>query len=181
DVPLRHDPRRNQADLAMKLRTLLLVAAALVAPAVTPLVAPLHAQAGAAQAQTDSATRALNAEANRSLTGSPHGEAAGAHGSSEGGGDIIMPHITDAHHVEVPVLYIRDEVILANVGPHGEGFAPYLLTVFFFLLFANMLGLIPYGSTATGNIGVTLTLAIISFLVIELAGMRALGKGYLGT
>ena len=58
---------------------------------------------------------------------------------------------------------------------------PYLLTVFFFILFANLLGLVPYGSTATGNVSVTATLAIIAFVVIEIAGMRALGKDYIGT
>jgi F-type H+-transporting ATPase subunit a len=83
--------------------------------------------------------------------------------------------------VEATVLYIRDEVILKNVGHHGEGFVPYLLTVFFFILFANILGLIPYGSTATGNISVTATLAVMSFIAIEIAGMRALGREYWGT
>jgi F-type H+-transporting ATPase subunit a len=83
--------------------------------------------------------------------------------------------------IEATVLYIRNEVILKNVGPHGEGFVPYMLTVFFFILFANFLGLIPYLSTATGNISVTATLAVMSFIVIEVAGMRALGKGYLNT
>ena len=39
----------------------------------------------------------------------------------------------------------------------------------------------PCGSTPTGNIAVTATLAIITFIVVEIAGMRALGKGYLGT
>jgi F-type H+-transporting ATPase subunit a len=82
---------------------------------------------------------------------------------------------------EAVVLYIRDEVILKNVGPHGNGFVPYLLTVFFFILFANILGLIPYLSTATGNISVTATLAVMSFLLIELAGIRSLGWSYLGT
>ena len=83
--------------------------------------------------------------------------------------------------MEATVLFVRDEVILKNVGHHGNGFVPYLLTVFFFILFANVLGLIPYGSTATGNISVTATLAVMSFITIEIAGMRALGKGYLNT
>jgi F-type H+-transporting ATPase subunit a len=244
----------------MKLRTLLLLGAALLAPAVAPVAAPLPAQTRGAQ--VDSATRAVEGMVNRSLTGSPQGEAgrggagAATQAESSGGGDIIMPHITDAPHLEVPwpnshlakevhlpqwgaighlgpfaidlsptkhvvmlllaatlcavtliatanahkrhthavgrprgfaaglegvVLYVRNEVILANVGPHGNGFVPYLLTLFFFILFANMLGLIPYGSTATGNIAVTATLAVISFIVIEIAGMRALGKGYWST
>jgi F-type H+-transporting ATPase subunit a len=83
--------------------------------------------------------------------------------------------------VEATVLFVRDEVIMKNVGHHGEGFVPYLLGLFFFILFANILGLIPYGSTATGNISVTATLAVLSFIVIEIAGMRALGKGYWNT
>jgi F-type H+-transporting ATPase subunit a len=86
-----------------------------------------------------------------------------------------------ANGLEAMVLYIRQEVILPNVGHHGNGFVPFLLTIFFFILFANLLGLIPYGSTATGNISVTATLAIISFITIEIAGMRALGKNYIKT
>ena len=83
--------------------------------------------------------------------------------------------------IEGVVLFVRDEVILKNVGHHGQGYVPYLLTLFFFILFANVLGLIPYGSTATGNISVTATLAIMSFIMIEIAGMRTLGAGYWST
>ena len=83
--------------------------------------------------------------------------------------------------IEAMVMYIRNEVILPNVGPHGNGYVPYLLTVFFFILAANLLGLLPYMSTATGNISVTATLAIISFVVIEISGIRAQGLGYLNT
>jgi F-type H+-transporting ATPase subunit a len=86
-----------------------------------------------------------------------------------------------ANGLEAMVLYIRQEVILPNVGHHGNGYVPFLLTIFFFILFANLLGLIPYGSTATGNISVTATLAIISFITIEVAGMKALGKNYIKT
>ena len=83
--------------------------------------------------------------------------------------------------LEAVVLYMRNEVILPNVGPHGNGYVPFLLTLFFFILFANLLGLIPYGATATGNISVTATLAIITFIVIEVAGMKAQGWGYINT
>src|SRR6266699_4527370 len=83
--------------------------------------------------------------------------------------------------LEAVVLYMRNEVILPNVGPHGNGYVPFLLTLFFFILFANLLGLIPYGATATGNISVTATLAIVTFIVIEVAGMRAQGRGYINT
>ena len=77
--------------------------------------------------------------------------------------------------MEALVLYLRNEVIIPNVGHHGNGYVPYLLTLFFFILFANLLGLVPYGSTATGNISVTATLAIVTFIVVELAGMKAQG------
>ena len=84
--------------------------------------------------------------------------------------------------MEATALYIRQEVILPNVGPHGEGFAPYLLTLFFFILAMNLLGLLPGGAAATGNIAVTAGLAVMAFIVIEVTGMRTLGfKGYMGT
>ncbi len=83
--------------------------------------------------------------------------------------------------LEALVLYLRNEVVLRNVGAHGNGYVPYLLTLFFFILFANLLGLVPYGATATGNISVTGTLAIVTFIVIELAGMKAKGKAYINT
>lgn len=86
-----------------------------------------------------------------------------------------------ANGFEAMILYIRNEVILPNVGHHGEGFVPYLLTVFFFILTLNLLGLVPYGATATGNISVTATLALITFLTVEIAGIRANGWGYLST
>jgi F-type H+-transporting ATPase subunit a len=83
--------------------------------------------------------------------------------------------------IEAMVLYLRNEVVLPNVGHHGDKYVPFILTLFFFILFANLLGLIPYGSTATGNISVTLTLALITFVVVEVAGMRAQGVHYLQT
>lgn len=87
-----------------------------------------------------------------------------------------------AGSMEALALYIRQEVVLPNVGHHGEGYAPYLLTLFFFILAMNLLGLLPWGSTATGNIAVTAALAVMAFLVIEVTGMRTLGaKGYLKT
>jgi F-type H+-transporting ATPase subunit a len=83
--------------------------------------------------------------------------------------------------IEAMVLYIRQEVALPNLGPHGEGYVPFILTLFWFILFANLLGLIPYGSTSTGNIAVTGTLAAITFLMVEVAGIRTNGLGYLNT
>jgi F-type H+-transporting ATPase subunit a len=83
--------------------------------------------------------------------------------------------------IEAMVLYLRNEVVLPNVGPHGEKFVPFGLTLFFFILLMNLFGLIPYGATATGNIAVTATLAIITLVVVEVTGMVTQGVGYLNT
>src|SRR6185312_10207112 len=77
--------------------------------------------------------------------------------------------------MEATALWIRQEVILPNVGPHGEGYAPYLLTTFFFILACNLFGLLPWGATPTGNIAVTGALALLAFVVIEISGMGSLG------
>lgn len=97
-------------------------------------------------------------------------------------------HHGDAGHtkgfaggIEAMVLYLRNEVVLPNVGPHGEKYVPFGLTLFFFILLMNLFGLIPYGATATGNIAVTATLAIITLVVVEVSGMITQGVGYLGT
>ena len=84
--------------------------------------------------------------------------------------------------VEGLVLWVRDDVAIANIGHDGAKFAPLIITLFFFILYCNLLGLLPFGASPTGNIGVTASLAILVFLVIEIAGMFKLGaKGYLGT
>lgn len=83
--------------------------------------------------------------------------------------------------MEAMSLYLRNEVVLPNVGHHGNAFVPFALTLFYFILVCNLFGMIPYGSTATGNIAVTATLAIITAVVVELAGIRANGIGYLST
>jgi F-type H+-transporting ATPase subunit a len=80
------------------------------------------------------------------------------------------------------VLFVRNDVAVANIGHGGEKYAPYVLTLFFFILYCNLLGLLPWGATPTGNLAVTGALAMISFLAIEISGMVTLGpKGYLKT
>jgi F-type H+-transporting ATPase subunit a len=84
--------------------------------------------------------------------------------------------------MEAIILYLRNEIYLPVLGGHGgERYVPFCLTLFFFILWCNLFGLMPWGSTPTGNIAVTATLAIITFVVVEVAGIKALGKGYLGT
>ena len=85
--------------------------------------------------------------------------------------------------IEAMVLYVRNEVAVANVGHHrGAQFAPYILTLFWFILYCNLLGLLPFGATPTGNLAVTGALALTAFATIEISGMVALGpRGWLRT
>ncbi len=84
--------------------------------------------------------------------------------------------------IEAMVLFVRNDVALANIGHGGEKFAPYVLTLFFFILYCNLLGLMPWGATPTGNLAVTGALALTAFLTIEISGMATLGPtGYLKT
>ena len=83
-----------------------------------------------------------------------------------------------ANFFEAIVLFLRDEVVIPIMGEHGKKYLPFLLTIFFFILFCNLLGLIPYSATATGNISVTAGLAICSFLVMLGAGIA--NNGFFG-
>ena len=87
-----------------------------------------------------------------------------------------------ANAIEGLVLFIRDDIAIANIGHDGAKFAPFIATLFFFILYMNLLGLLPWGASATGNLAVTGGLAILSFLVVEVSGMLKLGfKGYMKT
>ncbi|MDI6766237.1 MAG: F0F1 ATP synthase subunit A [Bacteroidota bacterium] len=80
--------------------------------------------------------------------------------------------------IEVFILFIRDEVVLPNMGKGGIKYLPYLLTTFFFILIMNLAGLVPYGSTSTSNVSVTAALAFIAFIMIQLSAIRAQGIGH---
>ncbi|MEJ5351242.1 MAG: F0F1 ATP synthase subunit A [Melioribacteraceae bacterium] len=77
--------------------------------------------------------------------------------------------------VEVLIVFVRDEIAKPTIGHGYEKFLPYLLTVFFFILTCNFLGLVPYAATSTSNIAVTATLATISFFVIQIGGIMKNG------
>jgi F-type H+-transporting ATPase subunit a len=83
-----------------------------------------------------------------------------------------------ANLLEAMVVFVRDDIVYATMGERGRPYLPYLLTVFFFILTCNLLGLIPYAATATGNISVTAALAFCTFIVILIAGIA--NNGLLG-
>ena len=68
--------------------------------------------------------------------------------------------------VEPVITFVRDEVGKPNLGKHYEKYMPYLLTVFFFILINNLVGLIPGTANVTGNIAFTAMLGLVSFIVI---------------
>jgi F-type H+-transporting ATPase subunit a len=64
------------------------------------------------------------------------------------------------------VLYVRDEIAIPNIGEkHYKKYMSYLLTIFFFVLFLNIFGLMPFGINVTGNLTITFSLAILTFLI----------------
>ncbi|MGS0747226.1 F0F1 ATP synthase subunit A [Halpernia sp. GG3] len=65
------------------------------------------------------------------------------------------------------VIYIRDEIARPNIGKKYHKYMGYLLTVFFFILFLNIFGLMPFGVNVTGNIAITFALALVTFLVTQ--------------
>ena len=74
--------------------------------------------------------------------------------------------------VETIVIYIRDEIARPNLGTKTDRFLPYLLTVFFFILTCNLLGLLPFGATATANLTTTAVLAVFTFAITQFAGTK---------
>jgi F-type H+-transporting ATPase subunit a len=77
---------------------------------------------------------------------------------------------------EAVLLFIRDDVARPAIGGHGaDRYLPYLWTVFFFVLFNNLLGMFPGGASATGNVNVTAVLALMTLTVVVGAGMREMG------
>ncbi len=80
--------------------------------------------------------------------------------------------------IEMVIIFFRDEVVIPNMGVAGLAYMPYVLTTFFYILIMNLAGILPYGSTATGNIMVTAGLAIIAFFMIQIAAINSRGLKY---
>lgn len=70
------------------------------------------------------------------------------------------------------IIYVRDEIIKPNIGPNYLKYTPYLLTLFFFIWFGNILGLTPGAANLTGNIAVTATLAVFTFIITNVSGKK---------
>jgi len=80
------------------------------------------------------------------------------------------------------VLWVRNDIAIANIGHDGAKFAPLIMSLFFFILYCNLLGLVPWGASPTGNLAVTGGLALLVFLTVEISGFLKLGpRGYLRT
>lgn len=71
------------------------------------------------------------------------------------------------------IVFVRDEVVKPNIGPKYERFLPYMLTLFFFIWFGNILGLLPGAANLTGNIAVTAVLAFFTFILVNVNGNKA--------
>lgn len=81
--------------------------------------------------------------------------------------------------MEICIDEIHEGVIRENIGEDYKKYAPYLLTVFFFVLINNLMGLVPlfpFGANVTGNIAITLVLALITFLLVNFSGTRTYWK-----
>ena len=89
-----------------------------------------------------------------------------------------VPHGPRQNLLEMLVIFVRNEIAIPNIGKEeGPRYVPYLLSVFFFVLTLNLLGLIPWASTATSNLAVTLALALCTFVLTQVASIRAAGVG----
>jgi F-type H+-transporting ATPase subunit a len=74
--------------------------------------------------------------------------------------------------MEPVIIFVKDEIVKPNIGPKYEKYLPYLLTLFFFIFFGNLLGLLPGAANLTRNIAVTLVLALLTFVITNFNGNR---------
>lgn len=77
--------------------------------------------------------------------------------------------------IEAMVVFVRDEMAIPFLGEDAQKYLTLLLTYFFFIAITNLIGLLPFGATATGNINVTAALALITLMVMIGSGMKANG------
>ncbi len=83
----------------------------------------------------------------------------------KGVGRTTAPRGVLQNMAEVFIVFVRDEIARPNIGEKADRFLPYLLTAFFFILFSNLLGLVPNLGAATSNLAVTGVLALFTFVI----------------
>jgi F-type H+-transporting ATPase subunit a len=77
---------------------------------------------------------------------------------------------------EAILVYLRDQVARPAIGHHdGDRFVPFIWTIFFFVLFCNLFGLLPWAGSPTGALATTAALAVVTFVVVVGAGIKKLG------
>lgn len=74
--------------------------------------------------------------------------------------------------LEPIIVFVRDDIAIPNIGYKYKRYLGYLLTIFFFILFLNILGLIPFGINVTGNITFTFFLALCTYLIVQFSGNK---------
>lgn len=78
--------------------------------------------------------------------------------------------------LEPLILFVRDDIAEPSIGKHYKKFMPFLLTLFFFIFFSNLIGIFPFfpgGANVTGNIAVTMVLAVFTFLITTVIANRS--------
>jgi F-type H+-transporting ATPase subunit a len=91
-----------------------------------------------------------------------------------------LPTSRFGHAIEAIIVFLREDIVYPFLGrQHARTWFPFVLTLFFYLLTLNMLGLIPYMATATSNINFTAAMALLTFLIFNIAGIMHNGLSYI--
>jgi F-type H+-transporting ATPase subunit a len=80
--------------------------------------------------------------------------------------------------IEMTMIFLKDEIVIPSMGKAGNNYLPFFFTLFLFVLSCNLFGLLPYMSAATGSISVTAALALITFIMIQILGIK--NNGFFG-
>ncbi len=84
----------------------------------------------------------------------------------------VLPKSLLGRLLEPIIIFVRDDIAKTNIGPRYKTFMSWLLSIFFFILFMNLLGMLPFGVNVTGNITVTCALAMVTFFIVQFKGNK---------
>jgi F-type H+-transporting ATPase subunit a len=79
--------------------------------------------------------------------------------------------------IELIMLFVKDDIVVPSMGKVGLNFLPFFFTMFFFILMIKIIGLIPFMHTATGSVSITAALALITFVMTQVHGIKKNGFG----